>query len=177
MQFYHIPMSLEEGPAWVFLLQIQAEAVKGMLVALESRCASCTIVCQGAVSLLENRSKEPELWGSAWIWPRHPPEPFPATRQRKRVLRAAGDGPLPPLGFSFSFFALFRYVKIQWRKAWPARGRGCAEPWVRVGGCPPCMGPPRLPPSLSFQPEMLGRIPAAGPTLQQPRGHGASLAP
>lgn len=84
-----------------------------MLVALESRCASCTIVCQGAVSLLENRSKEPEVWGSVWIQPHHPPKPFPPARQRKPVLRAAEDGPLPPLGFSFSFFALFRYVKIR----------------------------------------------------------------
>lgn len=69
------------------------------------------------------QEQEPELWDSSWRWPRHPPEPFPASRQRKCVLRAAGDGPFPPLGFSFSFFALFRYVKISGGKlGWHGAG-------------------------------------------------------
>lgn len=60
----------------------------------------------------------------------HPP--CPASRQRKRVLRAAGDGPFPPLRFSFSFFALFRYVQISGGKL---GRRGAGAVWSRGSWC------------------------------------------
>lgn len=44
-------LSLEEGSDWLFLLQIQVEIVKGVLVVVGIQCASCTATCQGAVYL------------------------------------------------------------------------------------------------------------------------------
>lgn len=96
------------------------------------------------------------------------------------MLRAAGDGSFPPLGFSFSFFALVRYVKISGGKlgqhgAGAVRSHGS---WHGAGRAVlPSMGPPCLSPSLSLRPEMLRHIPTAGQALHQPRGHRASLAP
>lgn len=130
--------------------------------------------------LARKQDQELELQDLAWRQPFHPPEPFPAARQRKRVLRAAGDGLFPPLGSSFSFFALFRYVKTSGGKL----GRcGAGAVWSH-GSCHGSgtavlhgMGPACPSPCLSLRPEMLRRIPTAGLTPQQPRGHGASLAP
>lgn len=95
--------------------------------------------------------------------------PSPSRPCSGNVLRAAGDGPFPPLGFSFSFFALFRYVKISGgtlgqRGAGAAHSRGS---WC--GAVLLSMGPACLPPSLSLWPEVLRCIPTAGVAPHQPR--------